>query len=121
MRMSVCSRTFVRLQASPPLSWIFWAGLPAGVEYQKELGRAYPRAVAGELLGFSFDAASALLTMQFVPDCAAAFPTEVRPPARTHARTHVRTPAARIHVVRTLRGYMSFARCADTCRSHASA
>eukprot|EP00656_Telonema_subtile_P057434 TRINITY_DN9447_c0_g1_i2.p1 TRINITY_DN9447_c0_g1~~TRINITY_DN9447_c0_g1_i2.p1 ORF type:complete len:288 (+),score=63.89 TRINITY_DN9447_c0_g1_i2:261-1124(+) len=52
--------------ASPPLSWAFWnndeVSSPA---YIKELSRAHPQAVAGDLTSFSFDSSSAAFTLNY--------------------------------------------------------
>jgi hypothetical protein len=57
---------------SPPISWTFWDGnlIFGDVKYEKELSRAYPRAVAGEIESFSFDANTSEFTLKYVSGAA---------------------------------------------------
>jgi hypothetical protein len=51
--------------ASPPLSWAFWDHNEVSTpEYVKELARPHPRAVAGHLLGFNFNASTLVFELR---------------------------------------------------------
>ena len=64
--------------ATPPLSWVYWAGVPDAA-YQKELARPYPRAVAGDIEYMSFDQDTAVFELRFSPrDAPVGGPAAVR-------------------------------------------
>jgi hypothetical protein len=54
-------------RVAPSISWCFWADIPSEYDYRRELARAYPHAVAGDLLGFSFNGNTSALTVRFRP------------------------------------------------------
>jgi len=68
----------------PPSSWAFWdfheiqmRSTEERALYVRTLARPYPRAVAGTLRSYTFDASSALFQMTFVPSSNGSLLTEV--------------------------------------------
>lgn len=68
----------------PPSSWAFWdfheiqtRGTEEKATYIRTLARPYPRAIAGTLRSYTFDASSALFQMTFAPSSNGSMLTEV--------------------------------------------
>ncbi len=64
---------------NPPISWTFWDHnlIFGDANYEKELSRAYPQAVAGTIESFHFDAKTSEFTMSYVSSHIAMQTTEI--------------------------------------------
>ena len=52
----------------PPISWAFWGSLLSeSIPYRKEIGRAFPQEVSGDIIYFNFDAEIGKLILNYIP------------------------------------------------------